>query len=106
MIKGGVAKEGGIMAQMLTENIENHVIKIMCAINQESLRHGWERTGVTEKQVAKIPLTRKVVGGTSMTRFPLVIAVSEWDMPGIEHGPLGLRTSALTNVLSWLGNYG
>ena len=32
-----------------------------------------------------------VVGGSSVLRvFPLVIAVSEQDMPGIETGPLGL----------------
>ena len=30
-----------------------------------------------------------VVGGSSMIGFPLVIAVSERDMPGIELGPLG-----------------
>ena len=40
-----------------------------------------------------------VVGGSSMIRFPLVIAVSERDMPGIEPGPLGWHTSALTNEL-------
>ena len=34
-----------------------------------------------------------------MIRFPLVIAVSERDMPGIETGPLGWHTSALTNEL-------
>ena len=28
-------------------------------------------------------------GGSSIIRFPLVIAVSEWDMPGIEPGTLG-----------------
>ena len=40
-----------------------------------------------------------VVGGSSMTGFPLVIAVSERDMPGIEPGPLGWHTSALINEL-------
>ena len=40
-----------------------------------------------------------VVGGISMIGFPLVISVSEWDMPGIEPGPLGLHTSTLTNEL-------
>ena len=40
-----------------------------------------------------------VVGGNSMIRFRLVIAVSERDMPGIEPGPLGWHTSALTNEL-------
>ena len=34
-----------------------------------------------------------------MIGFPLVIAVSDWDMPGIEHGPLSWHTSALTNEL-------
>ena len=34
-----------------------------------------------------------------MVRFPLVIAVSERDMSGIEPGPLGWHTSALTNEL-------
>ena len=38
-----------------------------------------------------------VVGGSSMIGFRLVIAVSEWDMPGIEPRPLGWHTSALTN---------
>ena len=36
-----------------------------------------------------------VVGGSSIIRFP----VSERDMPGIEHGPLGWHTHALTNEL-------
>ena len=41
-----------------------------------------------------------VVGGSSVLRvFPLVIAVSERDMPGIEPGPLGWYTSALTTGL-------
>ena len=39
------------------------------------------------------------VDGSSMIGFPLVIAVSERDMPGIEPGPLGWHTSALTNEL-------
>ena len=36
-----------------------------------------------------------------MIGFPLAIAVSEWDMPGIEPGPLALgwQTSGLTNEL-------
>ena len=38
-------------------------------------------------------------GGRSMIRFPLVIAVSERDMPGFEPGPQGWHTSALTNEL-------
>ena len=42
---------------------------------------------------------KNVVGGSSMIGFPLVIAVSERDMPGIEPGPLGWHTSALTNEL-------
>ena len=29
---------------------------------------------------------KNVVGGSSMIGFPLGIAVSEWDMPGIEPG--------------------
>ena len=40
-----------------------------------------------------------MVGGSSIIRFPLVIAVSEWDMPGIDSGPLGWHTTALTNGL-------
>ena len=44
-------------------------------------------------------LYTKSGGGSSMIRFPLVIAVSERDMPGIEPGPLGWHTSALTNKL-------
>ena len=34
-----------------------------------------------------------------MIGFSLVIAVSEGDMPGIKPGPLGWRTSGLTNEL-------
>ena len=41
-------------------------------------------------------LHANVVGGSSMIRFPLGIAVSEQDMPGIEPGPLGWHTNALT----------
>ena len=44
-------------------------------------------------------ITHNMVGGSSMIGFPLVIAVSERDMPGIEPGPLGWHTSALTNEL-------
>ena len=42
-----------------------------------------------------------IVGDSSMIliRFPLVIAVSEQDLPGIQPGPLDLHTSALTNEL-------
>ena len=40
-----------------------------------------------------------MVGGSSMMEFPLVIAVSEQDMPGIKPGPVGWHTSALTNKL-------
>ena len=40
-----------------------------------------------------------MVGGSSMIGFPLVIAVSERDMPGIKPGQLGWHTSALTNEL-------
>ena len=41
-----------------------------------------------------------VVGGSSIIKvFPLVIAVSERDMPRIEPGPLGWYTSALTTGL-------
>ena len=42
---------------------------------------------------------KNVVGGSSMIGFPFVIAVSEWDMPGIKPGPLGWHVSALTNEL-------
>ena len=42
---------------------------------------------------------KNVVGGSSLIRFPLVKAVSERDMPGIEPGPLGWQTSTLTNEL-------
>ena len=42
---------------------------------------------------------KHVVGGTSMIGSPLVIAVSEQDMPGIKLGLLGWHTSALTNEL-------
>ena len=40
-----------------------------------------------------------MVGGSSMIGFSLVKAVSKRDMPGIEPGPLGWQTSALTNEL-------
>ena len=40
-----------------------------------------------------------MVGGSSMIGFPLVIAVSDRDMPGIEPGPLGCRSHTLTNEL-------
>ena len=40
-----------------------------------------------------------MVDGSSMIGFHLVIAVSEWEMPGIKHGTLGWYTSALTNGL-------
>ena len=40
-----------------------------------------------------------VVSGSSMIGFPLVIAVSDQDMPGMEPGPPGWHTSALTNEL-------
>ena len=42
---------------------------------------------------------RNVVDGSSMIGFPLVMADSERDMPGIEHGPLGWQLSALTTEL-------
>ena len=40
-----------------------------------------------------------VLGGSSMIGLPLVIAVSERDMPGIEPGPLGWHISVLTNEI-------
>ena len=40
-----------------------------------------------------------MVDGSSMIGFPLVIADSERDIPGIEPGPLGWYTSALTTGL-------
>ena len=40
-----------------------------------------------------------MVDGSSMIGFPLVIAGSERDMPGIEPGPLGWQTSTLTTEL-------
>jgi hypothetical protein len=43
--------------------------------------------------------TRKVVGGSIMIGFPLVIAVPEQDMPGIEPGPLSWHANPLTNEL-------
>ena len=42
---------------------------------------------------------RNVVEVSSMIGFPLVMADSERDKPGIEPGPLGWHTSALTNEL-------
>ena len=38
----------------------------------------------------------KVVDGSSIIRFPLVLADSEGEMPGMEPGPVGWYTSALT----------
>ena len=46
-----------------------------------------------------------MVGGINMTRFPLVIAVSERDMQGIEPGLLGWHTSALTNEFQKVNNF-
>ena len=40
-----------------------------------------------------------MVGGSNMVGFPLVIAVSEWDIIGIKPGTQGWPTSALTNEL-------
>ena len=45
-----------------------------------------------------------MLGGSSMIGFPLVIAVSEQDMPVIEPGPLGWHNSALTNKLQEIDN--
>jgi hypothetical protein len=45
---------------------------------------------------------KNMVVGNSMIGFLLVIDVSEWDIPGIEPGPLGGNTSALTNELQTL----
>ena len=55
-----------------------------------------------------------MVDGSSVLRVsPLVIAVSERDMPGIEPGPLGWYTSQRPNhwatrseAISWPGNSG
>ena len=50
----------------------------------------------------KYVIHENVMGGSSMIWFPLVIvviAVSEPDMPGMEPGPPGWHTSALTNEL-------
>ena len=41
----------------------------------------------------------KVVVGSSMIGFPLVIAVSERDLSGIKPGLLSCHSSALTNEL-------
>ena len=40
-----------------------------------------------------------VLDGSSMVGFPLVIADSLQDIPGIEPGPLGWHTNALTTQL-------
>ena len=51
-------------------------------------------------QLSKDVVHENVVGGSNITWvFPLVIADSERDMPGIEPGPLGWYTSALTTGL-------
>ena len=57
-------------------------------------------TGYYHKHVVH----ENVVGGRSMIRFPLVIAVSERDMPGIEPGPQGWYTSAFTTGHKKWGN--
>jgi hypothetical protein len=41
----------------------------------------------------------EVVGSSIILVFPLVIADSERDIPGIDRGPLGWYTSALTTGL-------
>ena len=43
-----------------------------------------------------------MVDGSIMVGFPIVIADSERDMTGIEPGPLGWHSSALTNELQEL----
>ena len=45
-----------------------------------------------------------MVDGSSMIGFPLVIADSEQDMPGIKPGPLGWHTRALTTELQEVSN--
>jgi hypothetical protein len=48
----------------------------------------------------KLVVHESVVDGSSMIRFPLVIAVSEQDMLGIKPGPLDLQhTSTLSTGL-------
>ena len=49
--------------------------------------------------VYKHGIHKSVLGGRSMIEFPLVIADSKRDMPGIEPGPLGWHNSALTTEL-------
>ena len=41
-----------------------------------------------DTDLMKHVIHKNVVGRSSMIRFPLVIAVSEHDMPGIKSGPL------------------
>ena len=48
--------------------------------------------------ITKDVVHENVVGGSSMIWFPLVIAVSEQDMPGIEPGPQ-LKTSCSLVIL-------
>jgi hypothetical protein len=43
--------------------------------------------------------TKKVVDASSMVRFPLVIADSKQDMPGIKHGPIDWHKSTLTTEM-------
>ena len=47
------------------------------------------------KTTFKHVVHENVVGGSSMIRFPLVIADSEHDMPGIKPGLLGWHSPAL-----------
>ena len=80
------------------------------------VKHTWDAHNILKKAVniyfirkqcgwinyikfIKHVLHRNLVGGSSMIVFPLVIAVSERDMPGIKPGPLGRHTRTLTNEL-------
>ena len=60
---------------------------------------GVQNNKVYNIRVNKRVVQENVVGGTSIIGFPLVIAVSEQDIPGIEPGKLRWQTSALTNEL-------
>ena len=54
---------------------------------------------LTTKDRQKQVVHEDVVGGSSMIGVHLVIAVSEQNMTGIEPGPLGWHTRALSNKL-------
>jgi hypothetical protein len=54
---------------------------------------------IYKTRLLKHVVRENMVDGSSMIGFPLVIAVSEWDIPEIKPWTLGCNTSALTNEI-------